>query len=288
MKQTGRWLYTGAATGAFNMAADEALLMRASNPGSEPTLRIFAWNPPAVTLGYGQNASRELDLAKCRRAGLDVVRRLTGGRAVLHWDELTYSVVWPVEALGGGLEDSFQLIGRCLVAGLQRFGIDATLERSRPARDRRRERELSPPCFASTSRWEVKYLGRKLIGSAQRRIKNAVLQHGSLLLGPEHKQLLDLLPEGGESTRKLRIEELDRGSVDLRSTQADEIDVDRLARSIAEGFAQCAELELRLDDFDFSEKETIDKLVETKYGDPLWNRTAPEDFIDSTALAQLH
>ena len=268
-----RWICSGAATGAFNMATDEVLLLRAGEAVGAPVLRFFTWDPPAVTLGYAQKAGRELDLCKCRDAGIDIVRRLTGGRAVLHWNELTYSLVWPHGGLGNNMEESFHLIGRCLVAGLRRFGVDATLEKSQSGRARQREPHLSPPCFASTSRWEVKYQGRKLVGSAQRRMKRAVLQHGSLLLGPQHKKLLDLLPGNNAATRQRRYRELDAGSVDLQSWGAGEIDPHRLARCLAEGFAECAGVRLRRDELDFSESEAIGRMVETRYGNPAWNRT---------------
>lgn len=272
MRPTWRCIHSGAATGAFNMAADDLMLRRAAEAGRQPVLRFFGWNPPAVTLGYNQAAERELDLERCRAAGVDVVRRLTGGRAVLHWAELTYSLAWPEGALGATVEESFQLIARGLVQGLRHCGVEASLERSQAGHTSRRGgRTQSPPCFASISRWEVKYRGRKLVGSAQRQVKGAVLQHGSLLLGPEHKRLLDLLSGDEDHVRRRR--ELDRGSVDLRSAGGP-LDPALLADALGRGLAETAQIHLRRDDFDALERRAIDDLLEGRYTDAEWHRAA--------------
>ena len=125
------------------------------------------------------------------RWALNVVRRPTGGRAVLHWEELTYSVACVPEALvaGGGVEATHQKIGACLAEGLRLFGAPVELERAgRCGRGSR-----SGPCFGSTARWELKCQQRKLVGSAQRRYGRRLLQHGSILLGRAHERLPQLL-----------------------------------------------------------------------------------------------
>lgn len=186
-----RYVHTDALGAALNMAVDDVLL-DAARAGNGPILRTYAWTPPAVSIGYAQRVEEAIDVDRCRARGIDVVRRTTGGRAVLHWNELTYSFHCAdgEGPAAQGLQASSRLLGECLAEALRRFGVDARIERGqRPASGRR------GACFASTSRWELTCNGRKLVGSAQRRTRGALLQHGSILAGPEHLQLTQLLPD---------------------------------------------------------------------------------------------
>lgn len=175
----------------MNMAVDDVLLDSARTGGG-PILRTYGWQPPAVSVGYGQRIDEAINTQRCQHQGFDLVRRTTGGRAVLHFNELTYSFHC---ADGEGvaahpLQESSRILGECLADGLRRFGVDASLERgTSPASGR------VGACFASTSRWELTCGGRKLVGSAQRRTRGALLQHGSIPAGPEYLGLTDLLPE---------------------------------------------------------------------------------------------
>ena len=161
---------TGANCGAYNMGVDQVL---AADAAQGPVLRFYDWDPPAVSCGWNQQPERETDVEACRALGNDVVRRPTGGRAVLHWEELTYSVACIPEALvaGGGIEATHRTIGACLAEGLRLFGALVELERA--GRCGRASR--SGPCFGSTARWELKCQQRKLVGSAQRRYGRRLL-----------------------------------------------------------------------------------------------------------------
>jgi lipoyl(octanoyl) transferase len=189
-----RCVDTGVQHGAYNMAIDEALV-ESVEAGGLPVVRFYAWEPPAISFGFAQQPQREVDIEACRAMGVDLVRRPTGGRAVLHWQELTYSVIVGMndEEMGGRIENTYRRIGECLVAGLRRFGADVELERAQIRQPRSRARTAALPCFSSIARSEIKWKGRKLIGSAQRRYKRAVLQHGSLVIGREYERLVDLL-----------------------------------------------------------------------------------------------
>ena len=175
------------------MAVDEALV-RAIATGAQPAFRVYGWQPPAVSFGYAQRISREVDAQKVRERGIDIVRRPTGGRAILHWNELTYSVVCPADnpIMGGNINEAYRKISEGLLSGIRMLGVDATFESRRQTQPSPRGKELTAPCFTSTAQYEVTFEGRKLIGSAQQRIGKMLLQHGSLLLGPEHKQIADL------------------------------------------------------------------------------------------------
>jgi len=187
-----RFVHTGAMSAAMNMAIDDVLL-DAARHGAGPILRTYGWQPPAVSLGYAQRAEVAVDVDRCRALGIDIVRRTTGGRAVLHWNELTYSFHC---ADGEGpaahsVQEASRFLGEWLADGLRRFGVEARLERGQsPARGRR------GACFASTARWELTCGGRKLVGSAQRRTRTAILQHGSIILGQRFTQQPTAHPVG--------------------------------------------------------------------------------------------
>ncbi len=168
------------AGGARNMAVDEFLLNRVEKNGGAPVLRLYSFSPPAITLGYHQAAAKAIDLEAATADGLDVVRRITGGRALLHDGELTYSVTAPVgPPFGQGLADTFLVIAGVIVSALRGAGIDACLG---SAKHTGIESTMSSPCLVSTSRHEITAEGKKISGSAQRRTGGAFIQHGSILL----------------------------------------------------------------------------------------------------------
>jgi len=174
-----RWrlIDTPPAPGAWNMAVDEALAASVA-AGGAPVLRFYRWDPACLSLGRNQPARGRYDLAALAAAGIDVVRRPTGGRAVLHRRELTYSVAAPV-ALLGPQRQAYAAINRALVAGLRRLGADASLQ---PATGVHAPHPSLAPCFAEPVEGEVVAAGRKLVGSAQRLLGSVLLQHGSLPL----------------------------------------------------------------------------------------------------------
>ncbi len=231
-----RILDTGFRDGASNMGVDEALLLGVIAGTIPPTVRVFGWEPPTVSTGHSQDVSRELDLPACRRAGVGVVKRPTGGRAVLHAGELTYSVVGPAgeEPLGRTIMETYLAISRALVMGLEDLGVSATLARA-PGAARSGSRDAAPPCFASAGRFEIVVGGRKLIGSAQRRMSGAVLQHGSLLIDRSHAGLADLLrlPEDRKDTVR---RELCEKTTDLESLLGRSVGFDEVAASVVRGF----------------------------------------------------
>lgn len=258
------------------MAVDQALLEAVGAGRSDPVLRVYGWAPPAVSLGYGQDPRRELDLERCQDLGIEVVRRPTGGRAVLHWDELTYSVVLPEEEprLGRSVGDIYRTIGQCLVAGLRRYGVDASLERAALRPGGNRSAAARSPCFASTARWEVVLQGRKLVGSAQRRAEGAVLQHGSLLLGPEHERLLELLPLATSAERDAARQQLRTSSTCLRACTRRDADFEELAGCLAAGFAGCLGLELRPGGLTAAEDSRAEELLAQGYAGMDWRSLA--------------
>lgn len=193
---TWRLLVTPPLDGATNMAIDEALLRARIAGEAAPTVRFFAWAPPTVSVGYGQPLDERIDLEACGRLGIGLVRRPTGGSAILHESperEVTYSVV----ARAGdhpGFDDvleTYRVVGSGLAAGLARLGVRAEVV---PVLRAGRGGAAPTFCFARTGAYEIAVAGRKLVGSAQRRQGGAFLQHGSILLDADADRLRAVFP----------------------------------------------------------------------------------------------
>ncbi len=190
-----------AATGWWNMAVDEVLLGSATT-GAAPVLRLYSWSAPWLSLGYGQPL-RAATGAACRDAGVEVLRRVTGGRAVLHGADLTYAVAAPATALPDGLDASYRLLSDAILLALRELGVEADRAASAAA--------IAPSagfdCFASAATDEICVGGRKLAGSAQRRASGAVLQHGSIRVEPDPVSAAEAvgLGRGATSLRELGV-----------------------------------------------------------------------------------
>ena len=223
--------------GMFHMNRDETLALERTQLAALPNvLRLYSWEPAALSLGY-QQSLESVDIASCRRHGIDVVRRPTGGRAVLHKHELTYAVIWRVP-FDIGISASHNMIVEALVRSLARLGA-APLQLTDPRasiRDEYRQGSISnTACFLSTSRHEVTFDGKKTIGSAQRRFGNILLQHGSILLNRDHLLLPELLALSAEDKDGMR-GLLDRKTSDLSQVFGREITVKEAANSISSTF----------------------------------------------------
>jgi len=190
---TWRLLDTPPAPGAWNMGVDEALAGSVRR-GGPPVLRLYRWSPACLSLGRNQPARGRYDLDALAARGIDVVRRPTGGRAVLHHRELTYSVAVRDGVLGGP-RAAYAAVNGALVAGLARLGVPASLQ---PLTGTRAPAPSLAPCFAAPVEGEVVAAGRKLVGSAQRRLEGVLLQHGSLPLEDDQSAVAAFVLPGFE------------------------------------------------------------------------------------------
>jgi lipoyl(octanoyl) transferase len=214
------------ANGEANMARDRELLDQLVAGERPATLRFYGWSPPCISLGLGQ-PDEILDLDAVGAAGLDVVRRPTGGQALLHDRELTYSVVASQQdpVVGGTLMQSYHAISEALLAGLTELGISGEGAPCEP----RPASGLTPVCFASASAEEVLVGGRKLLASAQWRSRGAFLQHGSLLLEDRQGDLPGLMcDQAARGIRPL--------SVSLSELMAEVPAPDALVEVLSRGF----------------------------------------------------
>jgi lipoate-protein ligase A len=178
-----RLIDTGLSNGRRNMAVDQALLSCFNPDCSRPVLRLYGWVPPAISLGRFQVPGEVLDLARCAAAGVPVVRRITGGGAIYHTEELTYALVCASHHLPGAasVKESYRLLTRFLLRFYALLGLDACYAMDLfPAGTRLGER--TPFCFAGKEQYDIMIDGRKVGGNAQRRLKGVIFQHGSIPL----------------------------------------------------------------------------------------------------------
>lgn len=230
---------TGYHSGTFNMKYDEQRARALVDGGEVGTVRVYGWKPAAISLGRNQSLE-EIDLAKCSQAGIDVVRRPTGGRAILHSDELTYSVA--MISSRTSVLSAYNEISRALVCGLHHLNVDVGLEKSQPHFPSLYRTPSSAACFTSFARYEISVGGRKLVGSAQRRYarsngEEVLLQHGSILLGNDHKRMANFLTMR-EEDRLLIAQELDDKTTDLRSVLQRAVSFEELVPLIRLGFEE--------------------------------------------------
>jgi lipoate-protein ligase A len=191
------------ASGAWNMAVDDALLDGVRKGSSPPSLRLYDWQPPTLSLGLAQPLA-DVDLGRLQANGWGLVRRPTGGRAILHIDELTYSVTGASDEprLTGGVLESYKRISAVLMRALQLLGLRVQQEPSGlPG-----SADAGPVCFEVPSDYEITLGGKKLIGSAQARRKGGMLQHGSLPLGGDIARITQALQYASEAERDLAAE----------------------------------------------------------------------------------
>jgi lipoyl(octanoyl) transferase len=263
---TWRLIVDGQAEGATNMAVDEAIQAAVREGLALPTLRFYAWSPPCLSLGRGQPLA-DVDLRACRQAGVHVVRRPTGGRAILHTDELTYSValLQADPRARGDLVTSYRRLSEGLLAGLRFLGVDA----GQAFGPREPNAEQTAACFETPSHYEITATGRKLVGSAQWRSRGAVLQHGTLPLQGDITRIVDYLafspPEREIQRRSLRSH-----ATTLATALGQVLSFDQAVEGLVRGYAHALSLNLVRDDLTAYERALASELRLARFVDLDW------------------
>jgi len=223
-----------ASTGLHNMDYDIRLSQKCKD--NEIYFRLYQWNPYSISLGANQNFE-DVDSAKTDRDKIDVVKRPTGGRAIFHSEEITYSVVFPL-SFGLSPKEIYKSISEALVTGLKIYDdrlYNTMLEQLQPNFSKILKSDSGSICFASTAKNEVKFAGRKLIGSAQKKMKNIVLQHGSILCGTKHRELINYLKLSENDRNKLS-EEISLKTVEIETILNEKVDYKKLRKCLTLGF----------------------------------------------------
>ncbi len=249
------------------MAVDEAIMRSVAAQASPPTLRLYGWQPLCLSLGYGQRA-READLDRIARFGWHIVRRPTGGRAILHGDELTYSVAMSLEhpLAVGDIVASYRRISEALFKALVTLGLVPSAKKQEHRVD-----HTGPVCFEVPSHYEMTVSGRKLVGSAQVRKRGALLQHGTLPLTGDLARICDALAYADEDTRDAAREQVHQRALTLQEALGQELDWGTVAEAIHGGFTSAFDLifsESRLSPVEEAEALQLEREV---YASDEWN-----------------
>jgi len=265
-----RLLSQGFLPGRMNMAIDDAIHRACQRGQAPPTLRFYQWRPACLSLGYFQDVLREVDTGGLAELGVDLVRRPTGGKAVLHDDELTYSVVVSESDLPGSVLETYHRLSEALVEGLRTMGIPATIAALEHGVTSRDPRFRQPACFSAPSWYEVLVGSKKLIGSAQNRKNGFILQHGSIPFTFDAAKLVRCIrtssPEHAARTEAMLAKKATGVSVVLGRPVARE----ELEGHLIAGFREVLGWEAEAGELSEMEKVEAEELAETKYGNPAW------------------
>jgi lipoate-protein ligase A len=233
-----KWLFinSGSNTGKYNMDYD--LQLAKNYKDDEIVFRLYRWNPYCISLGANQPLN-SINSELTSQDNIDIVIRPTGGRAVLHSEELTYSVVYPLDFFSSA-RDIYCQLNLALLKGLKIYDSRLSsfeLENHQPNFAEIFKRGNNAVCFAVSAKSEIKFSGKKIVGSAQRKFEKVVLQHGSILCGPLHKQItryLNLTDERKDEIDK----EIEENTIELGKILNEKIDYPRLALSLCKGFEE--------------------------------------------------
>ena len=264
-----RLIITPAGRGAWNMAVDEAILehAQAGQAASLPTLRLYAWDPACLSLGHAQPYA-DVDSLSLKERGWEVVRRATGGRAILHTDELTYSVTGSAgdPVLTGGVLESYNRIAQALLLAVKDLGLP--VEMKEHAGDS--PTSVNPVCFEVPSTYEITVNGKKLIGSAQARKKEGVLQHGSLPLSGDLRRICQALVFENEAARENAAQRLLRRATTVESALGHTVTWDQAAEAFIHAFESQLGLCFERGELSESESKRAEELFREKYDHPSW------------------
>lgn len=269
-----RYIVTEPMSPEMNMAIDEAILTLHSEGKVPPTVRFYTWNPATLSIGYFQKSEKEIDLEVVRANKLGFVRRPTGGRAVLHDQELTYSVVVSENhpKMPASVTEAYQVISTGLLHGFQQLGLQA--EMVSLASEEEKEKYSSPgssACFDSPSWYELVVEGKKVAGSAQTRQKGVILQHGSILLDMDVELLFSLLKFPSERVKQRMIDSFIQKAVTIKEVSGRTVSLEEAIEAFRKGFTSGLEVELVEQPLTEEELKLAQELAESRYATDEWN-----------------
>jgi len=259
------------AAGAWNMAVDESILNASTQGMVPPTLRLYAWAPTCLSLGHAQ-PFRDIDFENLNKLGWHYVRRTTGGRAILHTDELTYAVIGPSNdpRLAGGVLESYRRLSKALLIALRALGVQADAQDSTSRSDQ--NDATAPVCFEEPSNYEITVNRKKLVGSAQARRKGDVLQHGTIPLTGDITRITKALAYPDEIQRAAAAKRLYDRATTIEISLGKKVSWNRIAQALIHAFKDELNLELYLEDLSDMELSAVEKLLAAKYDNDDWNQ----------------
>ncbi len=265
--KTWRLLYSGFNHPYDNMATDEAIFRECMSGNSLPTFRIYGWQPEGLSLGCSQDTSKAINIGKCAEYNLPFVRRFSGGEVIFHSREVTYSISCLRGSLGipAFIKESFKFLGSFLIDAYKSLGLDPVFscESALSPSGVRNDGGQSVFCFASKEDYDIIIKGRKIGGNAQRRIKDAVFQHGSIPLKLDINRLELFLNEP--------LADISKKTISLEGALGRDIAFEEFAERLKTSFARVFSVNLVSDGLTLREKDLISLLKEEKYANPDWN-----------------
>ena len=254
--------------GIWNMALDESILETVARKEVIPTLRLYAWNPYCLSLGQAQSIL-DVDQQRLNNNNWGIVRRPTGGKAILHADELTYSICLPQSdpLVRGTVVESYRRLSTALLLALQNMGIKAD---SKPKSDEDRKKIPNPVCFEVPSDYEITYHEKKLIGSAQARRAKGVLQHGAIPLFGNITRITDVLKFQDETQRQETASKLFKRATTIQTILNRTISWQEIADAVIEGFEKTLNIYFSDSKLSVVELKRAKDLVRNKYGNKEW------------------
>jgi len=251
MKEQWRYLITNNLSAAKNMAIDRAVLVANSEEKVPPTVRFYTWSPPAISIGYFQSLSEEVDLEKCKKLGVEYVRRITGGGAVFHEEELTYSIVIPEShsEIPKNIMDSYARICGAVIKGLKNLEIESKYA---PIND-------------------IISGGKKISGNAQTRKLKTVLQHGTVLMDVDVEKMFSILRVPNEKIRDKMISDVKQRVTSVKHLLGNTVSFEKAASAMKKGFEEEFDIELIPGEITDYELNLSDEFEKDCFSNPDWN-----------------
>ncbi|MBI2651033.1 lipoate--protein ligase family protein [Candidatus Woesearchaeota archaeon] len=265
-----RFIDTGFNDAFKNMAIDEALLSYCKIP----ILRVYGWKPAAISVGYSQDIEKEINLEYCRKNNIAIVRRLTGGKAIFHDKEITYSFILPENSnlIPFEVNESYRVIASALKIALEKIGVKAEMKKAP-------EKIKTPMCFNSSNWYELAVSNKKISGSAQRRFNKKVLQHGSLLLNFDYEKNSSLFVLNKND--KISFENMKQKITSLKNETGRNIGYKELGNTLKQGFKETFNFDILEGNLTDKEIGLAEKLKKEKYSRREWNFEAQIKVIEN-------
>ncbi|MBU9724184.1 MULTISPECIES: lipoate--protein ligase family protein [Bacillaceae] len=259
---------------AYNMALDEKLMDWHREKKINPVIRFYGWNPPTLSVGYFQNVEKEIDFSAVEKHGLGFVRRPTGGRGVLHDDELTYSVIVNEDhpKMPATVTEAYRVISEGLLEGFRYLGLEAefSIPRTEEEKDRLK-RPRSAVCFDAPSWYELVVEGRKIAGSAQTRQKGVILQHGSIIMNIDEDKLFDIFKYPNQRVRERMQRAFKSKAVPINALTERNITIEEMKGAMKVGFEKGLDVKLEPLVLTAEQEEEVQELMTSKYDTEKWN-----------------
>ncbi|MCF6408419.1 lipoate--protein ligase family protein [Pseudalkalibacillus salsuginis] len=273
MKEKWNFIDSGACSPAYNMALDEALLDWHSKGEIHPIVRFYEWNPATLSVGYFQKAEKEINLDAVKKHGYGFVRRPTGGRAVLHDKELTYSVIVSEEhaKMPQSVTEAYRVISEGILGGFRNLGLDAYFAVPKTEEEKAGlKNPRSAVCFDAPSWYELVVEGRKVAGSAQTRQKGVILQHGSILLDIDEDKLFDCFKFANDRVRERMQKAFSKKAVAINDLRTERVTIEESKKAFKNGFEEGLDIEFIPLELTEEQNQYIDEIIKRRYANDEW------------------